>query len=66
MLWRWNSFQKEARDGFLIFIVKSNLRAFPKKVLKIALLPKNKVKALYIDKFLQNIKAGYIEEGYIK
>ena len=63
VFWRWNSFSKEARDGFPIFTLVPSLRYLSREEFK-TIPPRNKaLKSLYIDKFVRIIKTGYIEKG---
>ena len=66
MFWRWNSFQKEARDGFPIFILESLLKNHSIKVLTTSPLSNLNLKARYVDKIKRILLVNYIEEGYVR
>ena len=65
MFLRWHSFKKEVREGFLIFVLKANLRSLAKKIFKTALPLKHDIKAIYVDKFIRIILIKHAEEECI-
>ena len=66
VIWRQMCFQKEARDGFKVWIVKKNLRNTTKHLSLTMSLKTSHVRKLHLEKALHVIKVSCIEGGFVR
>ena len=66
IFWKWHDFRNEARDGFINFMLKSELKEADRKFSK-GVPPSDPLRQrLYYEKISRLLETGYIEEGFVR
>ena len=66
IFWKWHDFNEEARDGFLIFATKSELKNSDRKFSKGVMPSDSRVRKLCYEKILRLINTSRIEKGFVR